>query len=139
VAVSKKPYTGITDVPAKSLIYKHKCSSCVDASDCQEVLRIPSVAATLISMPHSVGCVTRGDANDCHKVQVFILVPQQYKSSHQDLRGRAVARCNLRNIDLLVVALVVPECADEVSLAQLVNTRQPYFYKYSLFKVCAPQ
>ena len=92
MAVSKKSYTGITDVPAKSLICKHKCSSCVDASDCQEVLRVPSFAATLISMPHSVGCVTRCDASDCHKVQVFILVPQLYKSSHQDLQGRAVAR-----------------------------------------------
>ena len=42
-------------------------------------------------MPHSVGCVTRGDASDCHKVQVFILVPQQYKTS-QVKGGRAVAR-----------------------------------------------
>ena len=46
---------------------------------------------------------------------------------------------NVRNIDLLVVALDKPERADEVSLAQLVNTGQPYFYKYLLFKVCAPQ
>jgi len=84
VAVRKEFNTGITDVPAISLIYKHKCSSCVDACDCQEVLRIPSVAATQDFMPHSVGCVTRGDASDCHKVQVFILVPQQYKTSHQD-------------------------------------------------------
>jgi len=46
---------------------------------------------------------------------------------------------NVRNIDLLVVALDEPECADEVSLAQLVNTGQPCFYKYLLFKICAPQ
>ena len=47
--------------------------------------------------------------------------------------------CNVRNIDLLIVALDKPECADEVSLAQLVNTGQSCFYKYLLFKVCAPQ
>ena len=35
--------------------------------------------------------------------------------------------CNVRNIDLLIVALDEPECADEVSLAQLVNTGQPCF------------
>jgi len=37
-------------------------------------------------------------------------------------------RCNVRNIDLLVVALDEPECADEVSLAQLVNTGPPCVY-----------
>ena len=47
--------------------------------------------------------------------------------------------CNVRNIDLLIVALDKPEFADEVSLAQLVNMGQPCFYKYLLFKVCAPQ
>jgi len=47
--------------------------------------------------------------------------------------------CNVRNIDLLVVALDEPECADEDSLAQLVNTGQPFVYQYLLFKVCAPQ
>jgi len=36
--------------------------------------------------------------------------------------------CNVRNIDLLIVALDKPEFADEVSLAQLVNTGQPCFY-----------
>ena len=48
-------------------------------------------------------------------------------------------RCNVCNIDLLIVAMDKLECADEVSLAQLVNTGQPCFYKYLLFKVCAPQ
>jgi len=84
MAVSVKAYSHITGIPANSLGWKHKCSICVDVSDCQEVLGIPSVAANQDFMPHSVGCVTRGDASDCHKVQVFILVPQQYKISHHD-------------------------------------------------------
>ena len=50
-----------------------------------------------------------------------------------------VFSCNVRKIDLLVVALDEPECADEVSLAQLQNTGQPCFYKYLLFKLCEPK
>ena len=47
--------------------------------------------------------------------------------------------CNVHNIDWLAVALDEPECAGKDSLAQLVNTGQPCFYKYLLFKVCAPK
>jgi len=48
-------------------------------------------------------------------------------------------RCNVRNIDLLVVALDEPECAGEESLTQLENTGQHFVYSFLLFKVCALQ
>jgi len=62
----------------------------------------------------------------------------QHQCNTQSVAVRT-QRCNVRNIDWLVVALDEPECVCEEGLAQLVNTGQPCFYKYLLFKVCAPQ
>jgi len=47
VAVSQMAYTRITGVLVHSLVWRHKCWSGVEESDCQEILRVPSVVATL--------------------------------------------------------------------------------------------
>ena len=47
-------------------------------------------------------------------------------------------RCNVRNIDLLIVALDKPECADEVSLAQLVNTGNLAFTSICYLRYARP-
>ena len=48
MAVSGKDYTSITGVLVHPLVPKHKCLSCVDATDCHKVLRGPSVETTTV-------------------------------------------------------------------------------------------
>jgi hypothetical protein len=51
VAVRGKDYTGITGVMAHPPVWKHKCWSGVDATDCQEVLWGPPLGTTTVLVP----------------------------------------------------------------------------------------
>jgi len=50
-------YTGITGVLAHPLVWKHKYWNGVDATDCQEVIRGPSVGTNTVLVPNRVSCV----------------------------------------------------------------------------------
>jgi hypothetical protein len=47
-------YTGINGVLAHRLVWKQKCWSCVDATDCQEVLRGPSGGTNSVLMSNRI-------------------------------------------------------------------------------------
>ena len=57
VAVSEKAYIDTNAILVHPLVWKHKCLSGVNATDCHKVLQVPSVGTTPVLESHIVSCV----------------------------------------------------------------------------------